>query len=179
MTINIFIHSIHVLWHFEAWPQFAISYVHIIDTHTHTHTHTHTLTQTSHSHGQHQQQQQQLPSHHSQPHYPHHPAATGQPPPPPSPSTQHHPQPTPPPPSSGHVQHIYPKAGAPEAVPATSGIGGDLAAIIAAKAASRKPIMTSPTRKEFSGSGEGNLTRSLTLGSETSPHDARYVSIPI
>lgn len=77
------------------------------------------------------------------------------------------PQPSPP----HSVQHIYPKPGTPEAVRKAPGIGGDLAAIIAAKAASRKPIMTSPTHKQ---SGEDDhFTRSMTVGGEPAIQQAR------
>jgi len=75
--------------------------------------------------------------------------------------------------SPSHVQHIYPRPGTPEAVrKATPGIGGDLAAIIAAKAASRKPIVTSPTRREFPAEDE-RFTRSMTVGGESSILEAR------
>ena len=75
--------------------------------------------------------------------------------------------------SPSHVQHIYPRPGTPEAVrKATPGIGGDLAAIIAAKAASRKPIVTSPTRREFPAEDE-RFSRSMTVGGESSILDAR------
>ena len=79
-----------------------------------------------------------------------------------------------PPSSTSHVQHIYPKPGTPEAVrKAPPGIGGDLAAIIAAKAASRKPIVTSPTRKEFSEAEDDRFTRSMTVGGEAAMQQAR------
>ena len=65
------------------------------------------------------------------------------------------------PPPPQNVQHIYPKPGTPEAARKAPGIGGDLAAIIAAKAASRKPIPTSPTRKN---STDEQLHRSMTGG---------------
>ena len=50
---------------------------------------------------------------------------------------------------------------------------GDLAAMIAAKAASRKPMTTSPTRKDFPPAGgeqdprEARLMRSCTMGSDS------------
>ena len=79
-----------------------------------------------------------------------------------------------PPSSTSHVQHIYPKPGTPEAArKAPPGIGGDLAAIIAAKAASRKPIVTSPTRKEFSEAEDDRFTRSMTVGGEPTMQQAR------
>ena len=77
-----------------------------------------------------------------------------------------------PPQAMGHVQHIYPRPGSPEVGhKASSGIGGDLAAIIAAKAASRKPMVTSPTRKEHF--AEDLLSRSMTVSVESTVMDAR------
>ena len=78
-------------------------------------------------------------------------------------------QPSPP----QNVQHIYPKPGTPEAVRKAPGIGGDLAAIIAAKAASRKPIVSSPTRKESAELTDEHFTRSATLSGEPSMQEAR------
>ena len=53
----------------------------------------------------------------------------------------------------------------------------DLAAMIAAKAASRKPMTTSPTRKDFPGGGpiehDAKLIRSSTMGRDGSMSDAR------
>ena len=73
-----------------------------------------------------------------------------------------------------NVQHIYPKPGTPEAVRKTPGIGGDLAAIIAAKAASRKPIVTSPTRKESTEVViDDHFTRSATVSGDSSIQQAR------
>ncbi|CAI8006143.1 Caskin-1 [Geodia barretti] len=72
-----------------------------------------------------------------------------------------------------NVQHIYPKPGTPEAVRKAPGIGGDLAAIIAAKAASRKPIVSSPTRKESAELTDEHFTRSATLSGEPSMQEAR------
>ena len=81
-------------------------------------------------------------------------------------------QPAAPPQAMGHVQHIYPRPGSPEGVHKTSsGIGGDLAAIIAAKAASRKPMVTSPTRKEHQ--TEDLFSRSMTVGADSTVMDAR------
>lgn len=54
-------------------------------------------------------------------------------------------------------------------------IGGDLAAIIAAKAASRKPIVTSPTRREVGDVEDERYTRSMTVGGESSMQEARCV----
>ena len=75
--------------------------------------------------------------------------------------------------TASHVQHIYPKPGTPEAVRKAPGIGGDLASIIAAKAASRKPIVTSPTRREFGGAEDERFTRSMTVGGEPAMQEAR------
>lgn len=72
------------------------------------------------------------------------------------------------------MQHIYPKPGTPEAVRKAPGIGGDLAAIIAAKAASRKPIMSSPTHKASVEAEDDHLTRSMTVGGEPAVQQARY-----
>lgn len=63
-----------------------------------------------------------------------------------------------------------------------SGGPADLAAMIAAKAASRKPMTTSPTRKDFPSGGvveqdtrENRLMRSSTMSSDSgSASDARY-----
>ena len=63
--------------------------------------------------------------------------------------------------------------------PVLGGQPSDLAAMIAAKAASRKPMTTSPTRKDFpSGSGgpmeqDARLIRSSTMGRDGSISDAR------
>ena len=60
-----------------------------------------------------------------------------------------------------------------------SGPPSDLAAMIAAKAASRKPMTTSPTRKDFPTSSGGpmehdaRLIRSSTMGRDGSVSDAR------
>ena len=70
------------------------------------------------------------------------------------------------------------------------GAPSDLAAMIAAKAASRKPMATSPTRKDFptstSGGGGGGLVdrdarliRSSTMGRDGSISDARYVEFTL
>ncbi len=69
------------------------------------------------------------------------------------------------------------------------GAPSDLAAMIAAKAASRKPMATSPTRKDFptstGGGGVGvggpverdaRLIRSSTMGRDGSVSDSRYVA---
>ena len=64
----------------------------------------------------------------------------------------------------------------------------DLAAMIAAKAASRKPMTTSPTRKDFppaggsvgGGGGEqdSRFVRSCTMGSDSgNVADARYIHV--
>ena len=71
------------------------------------------------------------------------------------------------------MKHIYPKPGTPETVRKNPGIGGDLAAIIAAKAASRKPIVTSPTHKEPVEMEEDRLIRSMTVGGESAVQQAR------
>ena len=54
---------------------------------------------------------------------------------------------------------------------------GDLASMIAAKAASRKPMATSPTRKEFQEGGEGErFSRRSTVSNNSSAAEAaRYM----
>lgn len=49
-----------------------------------------------------------------------------------------------------------------------------MAAIIAAKAASRKPMVSSPTHKAASEVDDDRVTRSMTVGGEPSMQEARF-----